>query len=221
MPVVLSVKTGRSGAWPINCTARGESIGGLGDPAPRRSRTSASRRAPVTFNAVPQTIGPPAATIRLMSSPSRRLRRTNSGKPGSPSARHPKAESNFGEASSPDSSRWTIHSSPSPSIARPRSTRSWWRTIAVTSAGVTHRDPPRPRQQGRLDRRGMKSSREQMLWNSDFRPYRGRRRAAPPGDRRCPLGRDHPATRCAGRSGTTPEHGGTRRAPSLPRRPRA
>ena len=78
-----------------------------------------------------------------------------SGKPIRPFARRPQTGSNLGEASSPDSSGWTIQSRPSPS-------RSRFARQPVDLGGdprllgrVADGDPPGPGQQRRLDRLGL------------------------------------------------------------------
>ena len=76
-----------------------------------------------------------AVAIRRASKPSRRLRSTSSGKPIRAFARRPQTGSNFGEASRPDSSGWTIQSSPSPSRSRLAASQSIWAAIRGSAAG--------------------------------------------------------------------------------------
>ena len=110
------------------------------------------------LTSVSQRTGPPRSRMRRASKPSRRLRCTSQGKPMRALARRPQTGSNLGEASSPDSSGWTIHSSPSPSRSRCAASQSACAAIRGSSAGVADRDPPGPGQQRRLDRLGLEGA---------------------------------------------------------------
>ena len=139
----------RRGRARARSSQRRSTSAGVMDGSPAARRASPHR----TFVMTSQSTGPPSVADRR-GRPSRGAGcgAIRPGKPSRQCARRPQTGSNFGEASRPDSSGCTIHSSPSPSRSRCSTSHSWWAAIRGSSAGVADRDPPRPGEQGRLDR---------------------------------------------------------------------